>query len=1104
MSFSKNKMLNMVLNMFLSIAIIFCTSFGMGLIQPAEALAEGVPALTAGTVTAAPGEVINVPINLTSSGEVVALEFKLSYDHSLLTYNQTTLGSGADGFTIFDYISGSNEAVGLYNMDNSPFPGGTDSTIALMQFTVSSTASSGASCVLGLNEVTLSDAQGDEITSKTVNNGQFSVSISGQEKTVTGVATLSAITVANGTTPANIGLPGTVQATLSDSTTQNIDVTWDGGTPEYSADTAGTYTFIGTLVNLPSGVTNPAGVTATVDVIVSDAGGVVLISIEITTPATKLTYEAGEPLDLSGLVVTGTYSDDSTKVETVTADNVTGFDSTLIATDQVLTINVGGKTTTYVVQIVEATAQTDYTYTVTDGQAQITGYSGSGGDVVIPGNLNGVPVTSIGYNAFSNHTSITSVSISQGVTSIGNSAFYGCSNLSSVSFPGSVAGMGSNVFSGCSSLTAINVSSDNQNYASEEGVLFNNPKTILVLYPFGKTDASYTVPVSVTGIGEKAFGSCSNLSSITIPGSVTGIGEFAFTDCSSLSSLTIPDSVTSIGNSAFYGCSSLSSVNIPEGVTVLNGTLFRNCTSLTTLTIPNSVTSIENSTFYGCSSLSSLTIPDSVTSIGSSVFRDCSSLSSLTIPDSVTSIGSSVFRDCTGLTTLTIPASVTSIGSSAFYGCSNLSLVNIPEGFTSIENSTFYGCSSLSSLTIPDSVTSIGSSVFRDCTGLTTLTIPASVTSIGNSLFDGCSNLSLVNIPEGITSIGTYAFRDCISLSSLTIPDSVTSIGGYTFDGCSSLTTLTIPASVTSIGSSAFANCISLSSLTIPGSVTSIKNFMFDGCSSLSSLTIPDSVTSIGMNAFSNCTSLSSLTIPASVTSIGRDAFLNSSNLTIYGYAESYAATYAAENSIPFLAISVILAADTTDNEVGQAVDITFTDDAAWRDAITDITVNGTSIAGKYTVSDGMITIAADVFTAAGDYEVVVKATGYSDVGVIQTINSTSVDTPKYTLSVVADSVYTPGTNEHGINTMTVNNGMSGLKYFAVGVTALISHEGSETVVFTHTRNGVQLSVNATRTDFDQVNSAQAGFNVLQGDVIKAFIVDDLTNAIDVNPVILQ
>ncbi|OPZ74265.1 MAG: hypothetical protein BWY80_00653 [Firmicutes bacterium ADurb.Bin456] len=87
---------------------------------------------------------------------------------------------------------------------------------------------------------------------------------------------------------------------------------------------------------------------------------------------------------------------------------------------------------------------------------------------------------------------------------------------------------------------------------------------------------------------------------------------------------------------------------------------------------------------------------------------------------------------------------------------------------------------------------------------------------------------------------------------------------------------------------------------------------------------------------------------------------------------------------------------------------------------------------------------------------------------------------------------------------MTVNEGFTGFKYFTVSVTPVIPHEGKETAVFTHLRNGSQLELNATRADFDQVGTAQAGFNVKAGDVIKVFLVDQLTNAIDHNPVILQ
>ncbi len=136
----------------------------------------------------------------------------------------------------------------------------------------------------------------------------------------------------------------------------------------------------------------------------------------------------------------------------------------------------------------------------------------------------------------------------------------------------------------------------------------------------------------------------------------------------------------------------------------------------------------------------------------------------------------------------------------------------------------------------------------------------------------------------------------------------------------------------------------------------------------------------------------------------------------------------------------------------------------------------------------------------------VTGATSISQIASIELVSSAPVDPPHpvYTVSPGADTAYTAGTTQDGINTMTVKAGVTGFKYFTVSITPVIAHSGNETVVFAHFRNGSQLGLNATRADFDQVSIAQAGFNVQPGDVIKAYIVDDLTNAIDFNPTILQ
>ena len=153
------------------------------------------------------------------------------------------------------------------------------------------------------------------------------------------------------------------------------------------------------------------------------------------------------------------------------------------------------------------------------------------------------------------------------VTAIGKYAFYECSKLKEVTIPSSVEAIGSDAFSECSSLTSINVEEGNTKYASEDGVLFNKDKTMLIKFPGGK-GGSYIIPSSVTYITEGVFNGCSALKEVTIPSSVKTIGNHAFEGCTALKKVTIPGSVEAIGDSAFSGCTALESTLIPSGVRI--------------------------------------------------------------------------------------------------------------------------------------------------------------------------------------------------------------------------------------------------------------------------------------------------------------------------------------------------------------------------------------------------------------------------------------------------------------------------------------------------------------------------------------------------------
>ena len=166
-----------------------------------------------------------------------------------------------------------------------------------------------------------------------------------------------------------------------------------------------------------------------------------------------------------------------------------------------------------------------------------------------------------------------------------------------------VTSIGWGAFSGCSSLTGISVSENNSSYKSINGNLYSKGGKTLVQYAIGKTDSSFTIPNSVTSIGDWAFNGCSGLMSVTIGNSVTSIGDNAFRGCTGLTSVTIPDSVKSIGSDAFSDCSRLTCITIPDSVTSIGEYAFCYCSGLTDIFIPDSVTSIGEYAFYGCTRL---------------------------------------------------------------------------------------------------------------------------------------------------------------------------------------------------------------------------------------------------------------------------------------------------------------------------------------------------------------------------------------------------------------------------------------------------------------------------------------------------------------------
>ncbi|GHT16476.1 hypothetical protein AGMMS4956_19020 [Bacteroidia bacterium] len=529
-------------------------------------------------------------------------------------------------------------------------------------------------------------------------------------------------------------------------------------------------------------------------------------------------------------------------------------------------------------------------------------------------------VTSIKEGTFYGCTGLTSISIPDGVTSINESTFSYCSGLTSISIPNSVISIDDIAFSYCSGLTAITVDDANTTYSSVDGVLFNKAQTTLIKYPAGKQAAAYTIPNSVTSIGERAFSGCIGLTSVTIPNSVTSIGYMAFSGCTGIKRFTIADGTTALpfGSLALYdvapdtlylgrtisGISSsnrfgtaLKQVTIGNSVTSIPQSAFYNCTNLTSVSIPNSVTTINGSAFQGCTGIKKFTIADGTGTLSflgllhvapDTLYlgRNLSGISindhfgallkQVTIGNSVTTIADYTFSGCAGIKKFTIVDGTNTLSFGA-YSLHNVALDTLYLGRTtsSTIGENIFG-TALKQVTIGNSVTRIPQYAFQSCTNLTSVTIPNSVTSIDDRAFYGCSGIKKFTIADGTSSL---FFRSSslynVALDTLylgrTISGGITN--GNNFGAV--LKQVTISNSVTSIPQYAFRNCTALTSVTIPNSVISIGAVAFSGCIGLTgTLTLPTGLTSIGGSAFSGCTGLTgTLTLPAGLTSIGNSAF---------------------------------------------------------------------------------------------------------------------------------------------------------------------------------------------------------------------------------------
>lgn len=525
-------------------------------------------------------------------------------------------------------------------------------------------------------------------------------------------------------------------------------------------------------------------------------------------------------------------------------------------------------------------------YEEVNEEITITGYTGAGGEVVIPAEIDNKPVTKIADMAFMASsvpaaTNITKITIPDSVTTIGAGVFFGCNRLQEVLFPENVSiPSAASLFRDCTSLQTI------------------------------------TIPKTLTEISNFMFYNCSSLINVNFPSDnqIETIGRTAFQNCVLLSEVILPEKLRSIGTRAFDGCASLTDITIYDKVTTIADNAFNNIPKeqLTIHGIAGSYAfdyaNTNGYTFAAIQEGADLVTTYLQAKIDGAKGLDPELYTKESYANLLTAIAHAeqVLEEATEQTQIdteiaALQSVIDALDPFAFR------YQEIAEGaeiaITGFNNPG--GAAEIPAAIDGKPVTSIGEGAFEDDL-ITSVSIPAGVKTIGNAAFRRCSQLQTVTFAEGsaLASIGDNAFEGCQQLSGLQLPSGVTEIGQAAFNGCRALKEITIPNGVTELKTLTFGTCTSLQNVILPDGLQTIGDRVFSGCAALTQIVLPDGVTALGARAFNNCQALAKVLVPASVESIAEDVFNLSENVTLYGYADTAAETFAQANEIAFVVVA--------------------------------------------------------------------------------------------------------------------------------------------------------------------------------------------------------
>lgn len=485
------------------------------------------PSISITNKTVTVGETVSVPIMISNSSDVYGGNFTLQYDSNLLTAESYSFGSIVSGHTKncnLNYQSAGNLIRVTFSGASAVSSDGT-----LVTFTF--TAKAEGTAALQFIEYKMYDENGSSIAT-TISNGNVTVELE-PAKTLTSISvqtnpTKTTYEIGEALDPAGL----TLKLNYSDGSTEIISSGFT--TSGFNSSSAGTKTITVTY----------SGKTTTFNVTINSSTG---DNYSGTTGDCEWRfYPSTGIIIISGNGKMGSYYPYSKRPWNQYSDKI----KKVIIENGVT--NVGQEAFLFC----SGLESVELSETVSTIEIEAFDQCDNLTEINLPNSLKSIQTL-----AFFSCEKLTITKMPNQLKYIGDRAFEDCTSITGVEIPASVTLVSSDAFADCCSLEYFEVDSNNQNYTSVDGNLYNKDKTVFEEHAHGKSDNSFTLPNYVTSLGMSSFYGSINLESVDLSKSnIKSIPWCSFEHCNKLTSIAIPHSVTSIGKYAFNNCKNLSDI----------------------------------------------------------------------------------------------------------------------------------------------------------------------------------------------------------------------------------------------------------------------------------------------------------------------------------------------------------------------------------------------------------------------------------------------------------------------------------------------------------------------------------------------------------------